>query len=435
MSSSSVNPSRPLWRRPTTLRILAIALSAEIAYAVLNFSTMPVYLTFDRRYGESLVGLVLAAFLLFEAVFKGAMGALADRVGRKRLIVLGPALSLMACLGTLAVPHGYGIWEALALVALRGLDGIGAAMIWPALFAQLSDQVADHERQQGMSLLNVCYLAGIALAFPFGGLANDLTGTFTASLWMAAALFGAASALGYLFVPSGREIRARHARRAGGQFRWTELIAAARQVPGLIGLALVVFMGTGFPVATVKLFAKQQLGLGEAQFGLIVLPVMLGMIAFAYPVSRLGTRLGRVRSARLGLGLGVAGMAVVSSGAVLEATRSAWVIGFAAVPVGIGFLLAIPAWYASVSDVDSGSRATNLGAVMAAQGVGAIVGAFVGAALYEKVSLVSVTIGRYSPFLACTLCLAIGFVLSFRLLGERPPRGVSSPGPAKTPVP
>ena len=85
---------RPLFARPAVLRLLVIALLAEIGYAVLNVSTMPVYLKYDRGLGESVIGIVLVAFLFTEAVFKSPMGHLADRFGPKKLMVAGPAISV-----------------------------------------------------------------------------------------------------------------------------------------------------------------------------------------------------------------------------------------------------------------------------------------------------------------------------------------------------
>src|SRR3954465_2784855 len=80
-------------------RLLVVALLAEIGYAVLNISTMPVYLeaaptntwiSNGRGFGASIIGLVLVAFLLVEAIFKSPMGHLADRFGPKKLMLIGP---------------------------------------------------------------------------------------------------------------------------------------------------------------------------------------------------------------------------------------------------------------------------------------------------------------------------------------------------------
>ncbi|KXK15622.1 MAG: Arabinose efflux permease [Armatimonadetes bacterium OLB18] len=204
--------TKPLLQRPAVMRLLILALLAEVGYAVLNISTMPVYLQFDRGFGASVTGLVVAAFLLSEAVFKSPMGALADRVGRKTMVVLGPSLTIFTALATLVVPFDWGTSEVLALIGLRLVDGLGAAMLWPAMFALMSDSVEDHERQQAMSLLNMCYLLGVALALPVGGIVNDLFGRFLAdfsgarspSLYLAALLFAGVSLTAYLRIASDR---------------------------------------------------------------------------------------------------------------------------------------------------------------------------------------------------------------------------------------
>ena len=68
MAPEPTTPKVPLLRRPRVARLLLIALLAEIGYAVLNISTMPVYLRGDRQFGESFIGYVLVAFLFCEAV-------------------------------------------------------------------------------------------------------------------------------------------------------------------------------------------------------------------------------------------------------------------------------------------------------------------------------------------------------------------------------
>src|SRR5438132_12761932 len=102
MIPASVSKSKSVIGNPAVWRILIVALFAEIGYAVLNISTMPVYLKAEptnawisngRGLGPSVIGLVLVAFLLSEAIFKSPMGHLADRFGAKRLMFFGPLLS------------------------------------------------------------------------------------------------------------------------------------------------------------------------------------------------------------------------------------------------------------------------------------------------------------------------------------------------------
>lgn len=423
MTSESAPTKTPaLWRKPPVFRLLVIALLAEIGYAVLNFSTMALYLTSERKFSESYVGLALSIYLLCEAIFKGPMGALADRLGHKRLIGWGPAITIFTCLLTLAIPHNAGYFEGIGILVLRAFDGLGAAMIWPALFAQMGETCHDGERHSAMSLLNLCYLAGIAISFSVGGVINDLTGSHAASIWLSGGLFLIASTLTYIFVPSGKDQRERYkVRVSDGQKRdKVNILRSFTKIPAYIILAIITFMGTGFPMAVVKLFAKDQFKLSESQFGLLALPAIGAMALCSVPISRMGSKLGRNKAMHYGLGLCVAGMAVLSLGAFVDIFRTTVVLALAIIPVGIGFLMAIPAWYTSVSELDPDSRASNIGAVMTAQGIGAIVGAIVGSKLYEKTDLFGTTIAHYMPFIGCTACILIGWLMSLRLLHDSP---------------
>jgi len=414
---------------------LLIALLAEIGYAVLNLSTMPVYLRDVRGYGTGMIGIIIGAFLLSEAIFKGPAGGLADRFGRKRLIVIGPALTMGTALLTMVIPKEIGAWETIALVSLRTLDGIGAAMLWPAAFALVGESVAENEKQEAMSLLNLCYLVGIALALPIGGVANDVvgpylkdfTGSTSASLYLAAALFLGCALVSLYLLPTGRNHRATWRAKKKEQKDGDELanfIRSSRKIPSYLAIGMLTFMGIGFPLTIVKPFALDEFGLTETKFGLIALPAAIMMAALSVPVGRFGERLGRSRAVHTGLFLCAAGLTLIALGAFVPAMRSATVFAVAGIPVGLGFLLTIPAWYASVSEIDCDRAASNIGAVMTAQGLGAIVGSLIGSQMYERLQHVTrlagvdvgLSFGRYSPFVGCAACVVLGWLLSLRVL-------------------
>jgi MFS family permease len=158
--------------------------------------------------------------------------------------------------------------------------------------------------------------------------------------------------------------------------------------------------------------------------GALVLPCALGMAVASFPMTKLGERIGRARAVQVGMLLTVIGMWFIAFGAVFPPMRQAWICAAGGIPIGIGFLLAIPAWMASVSDINPQHRGANLGAVMTAQGIGAIIGAPVGSFLYGHLQPLGRQIGlgdafgRYSPFLGCAVCLTFGFILSTRILHD-----------------
>ncbi|MCH7944417.1 MAG: MFS transporter [Armatimonadetes bacterium] len=429
----------PLWRQRKVVSLLAIALLAELAYGVLNISAMPVYLKYDRGFPEGTIGLIIVAFLLSEAVFKTPMGALADRFGRKRLIVIGPIITIFTALATLAVPHDIGDLEPVIFFGLRALDGIAVAMLWPAAFALVGETVRDDQKQEAMSMLNMCYLVGLALALPIGGLVNDLigpsladfTGRRSPSLYLAALICLGVSIAAYAILPSGREIRQKVQRakrdRSSPSAEFRKVLATARSIPGYMFVGGLTFMGIGFPLAIVKIFAEDQFKMSETQFGMLVFPAVIAMALLAVPMGRFGERIGRHKAVHVGLAMCGAGMAFISIGAIAPAMRTWYVFAIGGVPIGIGFLLTIPAWYASVSELSEERRASNIGAVMTAQGLGAIVGTFLGSQAYQRLQGISHfagipvdrSFGLYSPFVGCAICVIAGWAFSIRILRSR----------------
>lgn len=435
-ASKGTGDERGLWRQPRVFSLLAIALMAELAYAVLNVSAMPVYLKNDRGFPEGTIGFIIAVFLLSEAVFKGPMGSLADRFGRKRLMVVGPLLTVFTAIATLFVPQNIGDLETFAFVVLRAIDGLGVAMLWPAAFALIGETVGDRQKQKAMSLVNMCYLGGVALAFLLGGVADDLFGHLTAqttgqhapSIYLAFGLCLAVSVVAYLVLPSGREMRESNARAKSEPgstvATYTSFLQRAKTIPGYLVLGAVTFMGIGFPLAIFKLFAQDELKLSGAEFGGLVLPAMIALAALSPFMSAYGEKIGRHKAVHLGLLTCTAGTAIVALSAFIPGLRGMVTILPATVLIGTGFLLTVPAWYASVSELNENCRAANIGAVMTAQGLGAIIGSLLGSQAYERFQGTTTFIGirvdpsfaHYSPFVGCAACVLFGWLLSLLIL-------------------
>lgn len=425
-------PRNAVWRRAGVWQLLLVALLAEIGYAVMNISTMPIYLSRapgapgkliaeGRGLGESVIGWIVVAFLFSEAIFKSPAGTLADRVGPRKLMLIGPCVTVFTSVATLFIPINFGAWEVIALALLRIGDGIGAAMLWPALFSRMGHLVEDAQRQEAMSFLNLCYLVGIALALPIGGIVNDLTGHTYASLMLTTVLFACVAFAVWRYVPTeepdGHHEPVPEAHSGPG---FGEFVLSLKEIPAYLTLAAITFMGIGFPMVIVKPFANAEFGLSETAFGALVFPAAIAMAAFSAPLSRLGEKLGRARAVHLGLALCAGGLLFVNLGALVPFFHSAWALALGGIPIGVGFLLTIPAWMAAVSDIDPERRGSNVGAVMTAQGVGAIIGAPIGAALYEKLPVHDVTLAHYSPFIGCFACVAAGWLLSMKLLHAGP---------------
>lgn len=382
---------------------------AELGYVTLNISAMPVYLRDTIGLGESTVTAVGSIFLLTEAAFRAPMGMLSDRIGRRRLMLVGPLLTVFTALATVWVHHP--AWFLL----LRGLDGLGAAMLWPAAYAAIGDTVPPERRSWAMSFLNMTYMSGIALGPLAGGLANDLTGAKTASFYLVAILFAIAVLIIWRFYPYDGRPQPHHADPQHGEFSFRAFLSAIRLVPGHLLLAFTVFFGTGLIMLLVKLYAMDEFKISETVFGLgLVFPALL-IGALSVPIGHWSDRIGHVPSVRLGL----AGGAFVMWLIVLPAKPHPLLVLLAAGIGALSFVLALAAWMAELSEIYPERRGVILGAAGTAQGIGSILGALLGGVLYEHVSL---TIGDWHvpshrvPFIGCALMLTFGVLLSFLVL-------------------
>lgn len=390
-------------RGRTLLALVALAGVAELAYAIVNFSAMPPYLRFELGLG-AWVGAIGAAFLLAETVLKSPLGLLSDRFGRKRLLLVGPIISAVTAPLTVAVHHPLG------LLLLRALDGAGAAALWPTIFAAVADAVDERDRSTAMSLLNVTYLVGVATGPLLGGLVNDLTGTRTASFYLASALFVLATVVCLMGVParfpSSGEPRD-HA--PPPRISWREMWESARMVPDTLLLGFIAFFGIGMVMLLVKLYAMEVLHLSESGYGLLLLPPAVVFALASVPAGRVGDVWGRERAMKLGVGLAMGGMWFIPF------VHSYWVLLVCGSIVGLGYILAIPAWMALVSEIGGNRRGAVMGAVFTAQGVGAMLGAPLGAYLYDRVPIRLGALelpSHITPFLGTAVALTISFILT-----------------------
>jgi MFS family permease len=256
---------------------------------------------------------------------------------------------------------------------------------------------------------------------------NDLFGIFlvhstgmrSPGLYLAAILFGAVAFTAFFKLPKIAEHAYTPTTTESNEHNATNFFKTMRGIPQYIILGLLTFCGIGFPMTIVKIFAQDQFKLSESAFGALAMPGAIAMAVLSVPMAKWGEKFGRARSVHWGLFLCAVGVGVVALGGIAPIFRTPLMMALGGIPVGIGFLLAIPAWYASVSDINPTQRAVNIGAVMTAQGLGAIIGAPLGGAAYRYFQAVNRDFGHYSPFMGCALCLLLAWLVSVRILHDK----------------
>ncbi|HLV80090.1 MAG TPA: MFS transporter [Chthonomonadaceae bacterium] len=419
--------------RRLLVAIVMVAGGAELAYAIVNVSAMPVYIEANHL-GLHLIGIVMTAYLLVEGLLKSPFGVLGDRIGRKPLILIGPIVSTFTSAITPLVQNPF------ALVGLRVLDGMGAAALWPSAFSLIGDHVPDNKRASAMSLFNLSYLLGIALGPSIGGNINDwafhhfhwvpghhlsLRHSKDASFYVASILFLITTMVAMAILPNVRPVHHDEEGHAvEGGFNIHDFVQMLGRMPAMLLMTFVTFLGIGLVMPYVKVFAMSRFGLSESMFGNYLMIPALIIALVSVPLGTIGDRIGKPLAVRIGIGLCAAAFWL------LLVFPSIWnLIGMGTL-IGVGFVMAFPAWMALVSEQgDPRQRGAMIGAVGTAQGIGAIFGAAASGFLYRMASpsLGFMTVPHHGlPFVGCAALLTVSFFLALTTIHAPKSRKIHS---------
>jgi MFS family permease len=253
---------------------------------------LPLYLHQERDLSMTLVGTL---FLLSGTISAGTQmvgGVLADRIGRRRLLLTASVARMflysgLATLIGLAAP----VW-AILIPYVAG-QAVGMAMR-PAMTAMVADLSPEDRLTESYALLRVGQNVGWAAGPAVGGY---LIG-FLPYAW----LFGVAAfstvvtfALILVFLSESFAGTAETVR-----FRSIFTVAGDRTFVMYTGLSLLVFLSMGQLGATLSVFSVDRIGLSTAQYGLLLMVNGIIVVLFQYPVARWAGRLPRAWGLVLG---------------------------------------------------------------------------------------------------------------------------------------
>jgi MFS family permease len=384
---TSARPKARPKTRPTLLtRTFLTVAAAELAYFTADgvlLLALPRYVAGPLRGGNVAVGLVIGAFSLSAFFLRPLAGALADRHGRRILMVAGASIFALSVVGYLAVG------SIPVLVGMRLLTGVGEALFFVAALSANMDLAPPERRGEAMSFASLSLYVGIGAGPFIGELVIEHVG-FRAAWVVAIALALVAVALS-LRLPAMKPAAEDEAAPAPVRHR---LVHRAGLLPGLVLFATVWGMA-GF-LAFVPLYVRD-IGMGGASLVLGLFAAIVVLIrSFG---ARIPDRLGPAAATRIALTLSAVGLAV--AGVWREPTG----LIAGTVLLGVGVALFTPALFAlAVAGVPGNERGAVMGTTSAfldlAFGLGPATLGFVAAA-----------VGRGGTFLAGAIVAVAGLVL------------------------
>lgn len=401
---------------PRLLAVAAVMGLAELGLATV-IPLLPLYLKERLGASATLVGVVVGTFAAVETVLKTVWGSLADRIGRRPVVLTGLLLcSTAPLLMTLLRVPGW-------FVPLRVVDGAGSAALWPCAAAAVAEEAGVSSRAAAMGILNMFFLAGLALGPSLGLFVSAAFGTYHAGFYLASGLLLAAAGTAAAVFRDGPSAT-RGASAGQEEASWGPavpflLLRRAPMLVAMLGVAFVQMIGVGLLAPILVIYAREVVGMTDQAIGAVFLAVVLSVALASVPGGRLADRIGRPRAVVWGMAAASAGMWLVPS----AGRGHVVLLGVAIILLGASYAISSPAWLALMSEVaPRGSAGLVMGASETAQGAGLVIGPVLGGILYD-------TVGPRAPFVGSALLLTAGTWLALRALG-RGPRGPRPSDPA-----
>ncbi len=345
-----------------------------------TFATLPGYVQ-EIGGGAAQIGLAFGLFSLSAVAARPGVGWLADRWGRKPVLLLGAAVFALSP-ALYALSHSMG-----AFLALRVFHGVGISAFTTAYTALVADLASPARRGEAIGLSGVTNNMGLLFA-PALGVYVVATWGYAAHFWLSAGI----TAVSFLLLLPITEPE----REPSGQAGSPGLLAVVRLKPvwvasfGITGLAVAY----GAVLSFMQPFAAEQnLTAAGGYFSAFALAMMLAQASAGWLSDRVGRRAVAVPGMILVI-LAMAGLASAQTDAALLVAGAGFGLswGLARAGTDTAVVEAVPSEARGTAvgflyicfDSGVGVGSFGLGIVAQAQGFPA---AFYAAALWAAVAL------------------------------------------------
>ena len=260
--------------------LFGLALGEELWQAYL-----PAYLS-ALGAGGLAIGMFGSARDLLDSVYQYPGGWLADRLGRRRALLLF----------TMLATAGYATY-ALATSWPVVFAGLCGAMAWksaafPATFALIGDALPAGRRAVAFSVQSVIVRVPRVVSAPAGGLLIGSLGVIAGVRTALAATL--ILAIGVLALQRYGYRRDRSPSDRDGALRWRDVVRALPpELTRLLAADCLVRIGEGVATSFIVLFVLQVRHLSAADYGLLYAAQQAVAIAFYVPGGRIADRTGR----------------------------------------------------------------------------------------------------------------------------------------------
>lgn len=357
-------------------RNVILLLAGSVALLMTGFGIiLPVFARRLMEFGAGVetLGLMTMTFALAQFLVAPFMGSLADRYGRRPLIILALVSYIAANIGFLFAP------TTTTFIIVRILEGALTAGLFPAAMGVIADISPQDERGRWAGILMGSYGAGFIFGPVIGGFLYDGWG-FAMPFILSAVMASLALVATIILVPETHtpEVRQREKllKRRKSDLTGGQQVSLRDSLPKPLytfGMLLLIDFVMVFAFAFVEpqmiFYFYEQLSWSTMQFGVIVGVYGSALVIGQFGLGKLSDRFARKPIIILGIVLGgvfYIGLAIITNYALLL---------IVALISGIGEALVLPALSASYLDITPKQHSSRvLGFKESAASLGGVLG-------------------------------------------------------------
>lgn len=247
-----------LRKAPRAFKVLVVSALVENMAFGLVIPFLSLFMLNDLKLALPLIGIVLAGYTVAGMPSTIVGGMMADKIGRK--IVLVSSLGLMSV--TMLMYFFVDSFEALLLVSIA--DSFVGYLYMPAANAMIADVIPSPDRPRAYSTLRISWNVGVIFGPVIGAI---IVATYSMRLLF---VFGSAI-LAVAFIMNVIFIRETKPKETGEKITFRKVLNVANDHPFLLLCALTGVFWFFFSqwLSVLPIYANTELGVDEAAFGLL----------------------------------------------------------------------------------------------------------------------------------------------------------------------
>lgn len=311
------------------------------------------------------LGMLTGTFALLGLLTSPFMGKLADRIGRKKVIIIGIFGFFLAYL---IFAFSNALW--MAFLA-RAIEGVAAGAIFPACVSLLSDYTTEQQRGKTMGLVGMTFSLGFIMGPAFGGFASAIS--------VQTAFFAAAAITILNIISVSIQVREPPEKEESKDIVQKEITLLQHLSSPLVFIFLCTFMITfmiGGLEATLALFTSEKLGFTATQMGVVFTYIGFLIMTMQFISGNLINKFGEKRLIQIG-------MVLSGTGFFLVQFAHSWITLFAPLAVLVmGNAFVFPSVPSLLTKKVAGKRGAILGLEGSFRSGGQMIGPLLGGFLY-----------------------------------------------------